>query len=40
MPVLFADGSVRVLQYNVATDLLPKLWAWNDGSIVSTETID
>jgi hypothetical protein len=31
MPGLFADGSVRMLSYSVAPDLIPRLWAWNDG---------
>jgi hypothetical protein len=32
MPSLFADGSVRSLSYAIDRQLLPKLWAWNDGS--------
>ncbi len=35
MPSLFADGSVRSLGYGIAKDVLPRLWAWNDGSVVS-----
>jgi prepilin-type N-terminal cleavage/methylation domain-containing protein len=35
MPSLFADGSVRNLSYGISKDVLPRLWAWNDGTIVS-----
>jgi prepilin-type processing-associated H-X9-DG protein len=35
MPSLFADGSVRLLDYGISKDMLPRLWAWNDGSTVS-----
>jgi prepilin-type N-terminal cleavage/methylation domain-containing protein/prepilin-type processing-associated H-X9-DG protein len=31
MPALFADGSVRMLDYGIAAELIPRLWAWNDG---------
>lgn len=34
MPSLYADGSVRPLSYAVDIRLLPKLWAWNDGSVL------
>jgi prepilin-type N-terminal cleavage/methylation domain-containing protein len=34
MPSLFADGSVRSLRYNTAREIIPRLWAWNDGGIV------
>ncbi len=33
IPSLFADGSVRTLTYMTSNDLIPRLWAWNDGSI-------
>jgi prepilin-type N-terminal cleavage/methylation domain-containing protein/prepilin-type processing-associated H-X9-DG protein len=38
-PCLFADGSVRLLNYSLGTDadglsLLAKLWAWNDGTLI------
>jgi prepilin-type N-terminal cleavage/methylation domain-containing protein len=36
MPSLYADGSVRMLSYSVDQQLLPKLWAWNDGAVIST----
>lgn len=34
MPCLFADGSVRQVSYEVSRPLIPKLWAWNDGSVI------
>jgi prepilin-type N-terminal cleavage/methylation domain-containing protein len=36
LPSLFADGSARQLAYTTAPDLIPRLWAWDDGSIVSS----
>jgi prepilin-type processing-associated H-X9-DG protein len=37
MPALFADGSVQPLAYGTATDVLLRLWAWNDGGVVSAD---
>ncbi len=37
MPSLFADGSVRSLRYATARELIPRLWAWNDGGILATD---
>ncbi len=34
MPSLFADGSVRSLRYSTAREIIPRLWAWNDGAIL------
>jgi prepilin-type processing-associated H-X9-DG protein len=30
-PVLFADGSGRILAYTIDPVIMMKLWAWNDG---------
>jgi prepilin-type N-terminal cleavage/methylation domain-containing protein/prepilin-type processing-associated H-X9-DG protein len=30
-PVLFADGSGRIISYTIDTNTLLRLWAWNDG---------
>ena len=30
-PVLFADGSARVIAYTIDTNTMMRLWAWNDG---------
>jgi hypothetical protein len=38
MPCLFADGSVHSLSYAMNRDLIPKLWAWNDGAALSNES--
>lgn len=38
MPSLFADGSVRALRYGTPQTIIPKLWAWNDGTIVPSES--
>ncbi len=35
MPCLFADGSVRVLGYEVDPTVGARLWAWNDGKPLS-----
>ncbi len=35
MPSLFADGSVRSLPYTTSREIIPRLWAWNDGGIVA-----
>ncbi len=32
MPCLFADGSVRSLGYGTDRAIIPRLWAWNDGT--------
>jgi hypothetical protein len=37
MPSLFADGSVRSLRYSTAREIIPRLWAWNDGGIVARD---
>jgi prepilin-type N-terminal cleavage/methylation domain-containing protein/prepilin-type processing-associated H-X9-DG protein len=37
MPCLFVDGSVRNLSYSVDPVTVTKLWAWNDGMMVSAE---
>jgi prepilin-type N-terminal cleavage/methylation domain-containing protein len=34
MPSLFADGSVRSLRDSTAREVIPRLWAWNDGGIL------
>jgi prepilin-type N-terminal cleavage/methylation domain-containing protein len=36
MPCLFGDGAVRTLGYNLDAALVAKLWAWNDGTVIST----
>jgi prepilin-type N-terminal cleavage/methylation domain-containing protein len=35
MPSLFADGSVRQLRYGISQNVLTRLWAWNDGTLLS-----
>jgi prepilin-type N-terminal cleavage/methylation domain-containing protein/prepilin-type processing-associated H-X9-DG protein len=35
MPVLFADGSVRSLSYDVDAGTLCYIWSWNDGQILT-----
>jgi prepilin-type N-terminal cleavage/methylation domain-containing protein/prepilin-type processing-associated H-X9-DG protein len=42
-PCLFADGSVRPLNYKVGYEadglsLLAKLWAWNDGTVIQNSS--
>jgi prepilin-type processing-associated H-X9-DG protein len=37
MPSLFADGSVRVVRYDIDGTIMAQLWAWNDGQIVSAD---
>jgi prepilin-type N-terminal cleavage/methylation domain-containing protein len=37
MPSLLADGSVRALSYATASEVIPRLWAWNDGGFVSAD---
>ena len=37
MPSLFADGSVRALRYGTAGEIIPRLWAWNDGGVLGTD---
>ncbi len=34
MPCLFSDGSIRNLHYAAGTEVLPRLWAWNDGQVI------
>jgi prepilin-type N-terminal cleavage/methylation domain-containing protein len=34
MPSLFADGSVHNLPYDLEPSLIPRLWAWNDGTVL------
>jgi hypothetical protein len=34
MPSLFADGSVHNLSYDLEPSLIPRLWAWNDGTVL------
>jgi prepilin-type N-terminal cleavage/methylation domain-containing protein len=34
MPSLYTDGSVRTLTYSIDQQMLPKLWAWNDGNVL------
>jgi hypothetical protein len=38
MPSLFADGSVRAVSYAVDETVVPRLWAWNDGTTLSEES--
>jgi prepilin-type N-terminal cleavage/methylation domain-containing protein len=35
MPSLAADGSVHRLPYETAAEVIPRLWSYNDGTIVS-----
>jgi prepilin-type N-terminal cleavage/methylation domain-containing protein len=35
MPCLFCDGSVRTFSYSINAMTVARLWAWNDGGIVS-----
>lgn len=37
IPSLFADGSTRMLRYTISVDLIPRLWAWNDETILSSD---
>ena len=37
MSSLFADGSVRSLRYATAREIIPRLWAWNDGGIPGSD---
>jgi prepilin-type processing-associated H-X9-DG protein len=37
MPCLFADGSVRTIRYEIDGTIMARLWAWNDGQIVSAD---
>ena len=37
IPSLFADGSVRTLSYSTSQEVIPKLWSWNDGSILPSD---
>lgn len=32
MPSLFADGPVRAVSYTIDQTVIPRLWAWNDGT--------
>jgi prepilin-type N-terminal cleavage/methylation domain-containing protein/prepilin-type processing-associated H-X9-DG protein len=34
MPAVFADGSVRMLNYSIDSTLLVNLWAFNDGNVL------
>jgi prepilin-type processing-associated H-X9-DG protein len=34
MPCLFADGSVRNLNYAIDGTTVAQLWAWNDGKVL------
>jgi hypothetical protein len=34
MPCVFADGSVHVIGFNASSDLIVKLFAYNDGQVV------
>ncbi len=38
MPSLFADGSVRSLSYATNRDIIPRLWAWNDGAVFPNDS--
>ncbi len=35
IPSLFADASVRTLSYTTSETIIPRLWSWNDGGIIS-----
>lgn len=37
IPSLFADGSVRALRYTTSETIIPRLWSWNDGEILSSD---
>jgi prepilin-type N-terminal cleavage/methylation domain-containing protein len=39
IPSLFVDGSVRRLRYTMSVAIIPKLWSWNDGEIVSSDEL-
>jgi prepilin-type processing-associated H-X9-DG protein len=38
-PVLFADGSGRVIAYSIDSLTLMKLWAWNDNQLIPTSAL-
>lgn len=37
MPSPFAEGSVRAPDFGTAGDVIPRLWAWDDGGIVPVD---
>jgi prepilin-type N-terminal cleavage/methylation domain-containing protein/prepilin-type processing-associated H-X9-DG protein len=37
IPSLFADGSVRTLRYTTSAEIIPRLWSWNDGTLLTSD---